>query len=338
MIRYKQVSFDYAEPLVVFPSTPVAGERTNRKIAKSPQQTHAILIGERGQYQILTTVSSEKIRQLNLPLHQSPQPQRALLGSGDFGKVKYGVNDDNKTVAIKCIKGDAALEASRHEADILRQIRGIPGVCELLDVITAETHTHGTSPAPTTELCTYLVQPVYPISSDDFKAYCLPEAEEPRIQLMANTAIHLITAVEMLHARSVYHQDIKPDNIRFMKHEHPQLAYLPVLIDFGLATNHNGLVTSLEAQKGTPEFRPPESTDTTGYTPAQHDAWALTATLYTLFGGPNAIDYFAYWTEHPDFWDLPVSITHILAQMCSKNPDHRLPLADAKAQFQSLLA
>ena len=99
----------------------------------------------------------------------------------------------------------------------------------------------------------------------------------------------LLPALEIAHKQSIWHLDIKPENIMVDRHDH---AYL---IDFG-ASKHvkpNSTLTTSLALAYTPGYCPPEILDLSNETPEYYlqaikdigpwtDIYALGATMYNL--------------------------------------------------------
>ena len=88
----------------------------------------------------------------------------------------------------------------------------------------------------------------------------------------------MIAAVEYLHARSIVHRDIKPDNI-LLDHN-----YDAKLCDFGMADFQDAKVFS---GRGTLPYMAPEIIECRGdlYADKAHDVWSLGVTLFVLLTG-----------------------------------------------------
>lgn len=106
----------------------------------------------------------------------------------------------------------------------------------------------------------------------------------PPIMLTLRIIAEVANALAFLHKKTVYHRDLKPQNVIFNKRVKPFRA---VLIDFGLVTDHGdegdkGLIL------GTPQYMPPEQASPRGgfgIINATSDIYSLGATLYYMLTG-----------------------------------------------------
>jgi len=92
--------------------------------------------------------------------------------------------------------------------------------------------------------------------------------------------LQLVDAVEHMHAKGVYHRDVKPENIFLTQ------AGTMKLGDFGLATTD---VWSWEVAVGSDRYMAPEQYDppTTGYSTAKADIWAIGICLLNVLFARN---------------------------------------------------
>ena len=144
----------------------------------------------------------------------------------------------------------------------------------------------------------------------------------------------LLPALEIAHKQSIWHLDIKPENIMVDRHDH---AYL---IDFGASKHieHNSALTTSLALAYTPGYCPPELADLTygnqdSFVQALKDIgpwtdiYALGATMYTLLtesippssnrlyrDGRNAFMF-------PS--DISISTKNLIVQMMMPNREDR---------------
>jgi serine/threonine protein kinase len=90
-------------------------------------------------------------------------------------------------------------------------------------------------------------------------------------------ARQIISAVKYLHLHSIYHLDIKLENIFVhIKHGMPFIA----IGDFGGSITCNKMI---ESSWGTPGFIPPEAVDGEPHSGDKRDTWAVGVCLYALY-------------------------------------------------------
>lgn len=123
-------------------------------------------------------------------------------------------------------------------------------------------------------------------------------------------------ALETIHARSLVHRDIKPDNIIVQQTPTSQTLKL---IDFGIARRYKpGKATDTQAF-GTEGYAPPEQYGL-GQTDPRSDIYALAATLYHVLTGDDP-------RHHPFQFPMLTSsnaaILKVLAKALNPNPDMR---------------
>ena len=93
----------------------------------------------------------------------------------------------------------------------------------------------------------------------------------------------VLAALRYLHARKVYHRDIKPDNILFDE------TGKPVLIDFGASSSMADASMTVSRSPCSPQYAAPEQI-TGGKIGAWTDFYSLAATWYYLITGQQAVD------------------------------------------------
>ena len=190
----------------------------------------------------------------------------APLNHGSFGMVFLAY--DMKTgqdVAVKCMVKGAMPDDRFDELFCHRRLGYHPNIVNLIHSFETETHM-------------YLVLE-YCANGDLYEAIRLNrgplETEHVR-----DFMLQLVSAVEFMHAKSLYHRDIKPENIFLMQDGCMKLG------DLGLAT---GEAWCYEACVGSDRYMAPEQYDpaTTGYSPAKADIWAVGICLLNVLFARN---------------------------------------------------
>eukprot|EP01124_Arcella_intermedia_P010920 TRINITY_DN17421_c0_g1_i1.p1 TRINITY_DN17421_c0_g1~~TRINITY_DN17421_c0_g1_i1.p1 ORF type:complete len:483 (+),score=112.70 TRINITY_DN17421_c0_g1_i1:198-1451(+) len=137
---------------------------------------------------------------------------------GAFGVVKKGVNKfTGGHVAIKVIrKTDCKPEELRSEVNLLRLVKGYPGIVSLENVY------------ETNKDVSIVME--YISGGELFDA--IVENEFYSEKDAADLIRQLTTTVEYVHSKHIVHRDLKPENLLFEKRGSSTLK----LIDFGIAT------------------------------------------------------------------------------------------------------
>jgi serine/threonine protein kinase len=112
-----------------------------------------------------------------------------------------------------------------------------------------------------------------PLSSILKREKTIPEA---RVKLYL---LQLASALKSVHANSLLHRDIKPDNIIITQQGKP------ILIDFGNAREFIAGKTKKMTSIGTPEYAPLEQNNSVGRFAPAIDIYALSVTAYELLTG-----------------------------------------------------
>jgi serine/threonine protein kinase len=195
-------------------------------------------------------------------MHSSCDFQLEGLIQEGLGSLVYAVRDETGGLfALKYPRGGST--QTYREADILPSISH-PHIIELQHVI------------PTTE-GPALILPL--AGGGDL----LSKIENGPISeaLVQQIAYNILTALLYLHDQSIWHCDVKPDNILFLK-DNSEADSL-VLADFGLARKVGDNI-STEEGCGSPLYEAPELHRDGRVTKAV-DLWALGVTLYACLTG-----------------------------------------------------
>ncbi|MGI5240452.1 ATP-binding protein [Dactylosporangium sp. CA-139066] len=213
--------------------------------------------------------------------------------------------------------GPDAQRRVRHETAILRRLRGVVGVAQLVEApgcpgsVVVE-DVGGTS----------LARLAKPLAPDD----------------LIGLAVELARAVAGMHRRGVIHRDITPPNIVVSRDG------VPWLVDFALATSFAELrpgFTHHTEIVGTLAYLAPEQTGRTGRSVDQRaDLYALGATLYELatgtppfgWGDPLRLthDHLAQLPVPPMQVNraVPAPLSEIIMHLLEKEPDSRYQTAE----------
>ncbi|KAK7708917.1 hypothetical protein SLS64_006397 [Diaporthe eres] len=154
------------------------------------------------------------------------------------------------------------------------------------------------------------------------------------------------SALAHLHANSITHDDVKPDNIMW-----DQAAQHSVLIDFGAALNHKVLPENWFNPSGTPPYAPPEFLQRRKGSAA--DVWALGVTMLFAFKYvklpdgdwilPHAfenalvLEEMRGWLTEVEGWRqvLAEGAHSLLADMLEQDPNKRILAAELELQLKA---
>ena len=143
--------------------------------------------------------------------------------------------------------------------------------------------------------------------------------------LVVNYLQQLLSALQVVHEKNIWHLDIKPENIMVDRNNH---VYL---IDFG-ASKHieqsNGTLTTSSMLAYTPGYFPPEqSTVTMKNIGAWTDIYALGATLYNLLTRHNPPTFDVIISEGRNAFSFPSHISFktqdLIVRMMKVNKNER---------------
>ena len=213
--------------------------------------------------------------------------------------------------------GPDARQRLEHERAMLKRLRGVRGVAQLLDA------------------------PQYPgsiVMADAGETTLADRAKPLPVDELLELAVELARAVAGMHHRGVMHRDITPANVVV------SVDGVPTLVDFALATSlaeTRPEFTHHSQILGTLAYLAPEQTGRTGRSVDQRaDLYALGATLYELatgappfgFGDPLRLthDHLARVPVPPAQVDpaVPEPFSAIVMHLLEKEPDNRYQTAE----------
>jgi hypothetical protein len=242
--------------------------------------------------------------------------QAELVHDGDRARVTR-LRLRGRTVIRKQLRGPDVPQRQRHELGILRRLRGVAGVAQLVDA------------------------PQYPDSVviEDIGGTSLATRTTPLpVDDLLPLAVKLARAVAGMHRRGVLHRDITPTNVVVSP------GGEPCLVDFGLATSSAELRPGLTHHRevvGALAYVAPEQTGRTGRSVDHRaDLYTVGATLYELatgeppfgFGDPLRLthDQLARVPRRPDEVDpaIPGPLSDVILHLLEKEPDNRYQTAE----------
>ena len=143
--------------------------------------------------------------------------------------------------------------------------------------------------------------------------------------LVMNYLQQLLSALQVVHEKNIWHLDIKPENIMVDRYGH---VYL---IDFGASKHieqNNGVLTTSSMLVGSPGYYPPEqSTETMKNIGAWTDIYALGATLYNLLTRRNPPSFDEIISEGRSAFFFPSSVSSqtrdLIVRMMKVNRNER---------------
>jgi len=179
----------------------------------------------------------------------------------------YPVGYISEPFALKRVK--SGWKNLEHEVEALKACKGIPSVCDCIDVIKEEKYT-------------YIVMPHYDRSLLDA---VLEDGTMPQEQVLEIITAVLQTVISC-HEHGVAHLDIKPDNLMEAGDGNT------ILIDFGSShtfqsgdfdtiSEEDELLLDTRLSCGTEEYAAPELSENT-FSPTKSDMWGVAATAVSL--------------------------------------------------------
>jgi serine/threonine protein kinase len=194
------------------------------------------------------------------------------LGDGKWGKVSK-IKHQGKTYALKQFKRlesdcDTKGIYSVREIDISFRCSSHPFICYAEKIIqTISDDKTIDNYAMAMEYCEY--------DLENF-LYKIVKNTIPNLEVKKSIMLQILIAVEYIHQKGIYHNDIKPENILIKKDTE---GYIAKLCDFGLSTFNPVpyLCTSC--------YRPPEMCVDKVNFDQRSDIWALGCVFYEMITG-----------------------------------------------------
>jgi formylglycine-generating enzyme required for sulfatase activity len=246
------------------------------------------------------------------------------LGAGGFGEVWLARDFSDSTpreVAVKTpLESEVDLDALLQEATLWARATGHPNVLEFLDARVFDGQVVLVSEyAPDGSLTNWLRR---------------HGERAPSVEAAVEMALGILAGLEHLHARSIIHRDVKPDNVLLM-------GATPRLADFGISRVLKSTSKSA-VSAGTPVYMAPEAFNRRRN--QQTDLWSVGVILYQMLSGRLPFEgddlaelYGAILNEDPE--PLPALVPEWLRQAVAialaKEPEQRYRTA---AEMSAALA
>jgi hypothetical protein len=242
------------------------------------------------------------------------------IGEGGMGVVYLARDLGHRTVALKVLRSSVAGDPTARrrlarEVETMQRVHS-PYVAEVID-------------ADLTGQIPYIVTRFVPGRTlDDLVTECGPL----RGPALAQLASGLADALVAVHAAGVVHRDLKPSNVMLV-HD------TPVVIDFGIAQGPDATRLTMTGMfMGTPGYLAPEVIEGRPSSEASDvHAWGATvgyaATGRPPFGtGSYETIFYRIVNGQADLDGAPVALIPLLAAALARDPAHRPPAAQLRAQ------
>ena len=242
------------------------------------------------------------------------------IGEGGMGVVYLARDLGHRTVALKVLRSSVAGDPTARrrlarEVETMQRVHS-PHVAEVID-------------ADLTGEIPYIVTRFVPGRTlDDLVTECGPL----RGPALAQLASGLADALVAVHAAGVVHRDVKPSNVMLV-HD------TPVVIDFGIAQGPDATRLTMTGMfMGTPGYLAPEVIEGRPSSEASDvHAWGATvgyaATGRPPFGtGSYETIFYRIVNGQADLGGAPVALIPLLAAALARDPAHRPPAVQLRAQ------
>ncbi|HEU4407682.1 MAG TPA: serine/threonine-protein kinase [Polyangiaceae bacterium] len=233
------------------------------------------------------------------------------VGSGGYGEV-WAVRDRaGQVFALKFLPDRAAhfVKSFREEAGKLLQLRGAPGVIQIIDC-----DVDGPNPFILMELA----------DGSLLERIRGPMPSETAV----GVAVRLIASVRSAHQRGVVHRDIKPDNV-LLKDGGVKLA------DFGLGKGAASLLLTAGGA-GTPGYMAPEQR--VGPALPASDIYGIGATLFHMLTGERPPEDGSYLDPRSQVPACPATLAAIVWHMTAADWRARPTLDRGERALRDFLA
>ncbi|KAF8592394.1 kinase-like protein [Ramaria rubella] len=262
----------------------------------------------------------------------------SLLGEGSFGAVyrglihRGGINKP-KQCAVKVLQAstdEGHLLCQRRELELHQRVSGGNGIVTLYESFKEGEYR-------------YLVMKFCP-NRDLWHSIC-NRRFLGNDRLIKDIFLQVLDAIDYCHSHSVFHRDVKPENILLCNGGRKAL-----LSDFGLAIGDH---VSTELRTGSPWYMSPECFATPSrwgrrYATAPNDIWSLGVLLLNLASGKHAPWMYAHpndrffhdFLKQPNllrlFVPLSLDVHDILTRVFTINPVERISIKELKAAVQKV--
>ena len=157
---------------------------------------------------------------------------------------------------MRRIKGDVHKNLLNSEIEVLKSLKGSPGIIEVFDIYNTRNNTY-----IITELC----------EGGDLSKLISNHKGLPESQAAA-LMNQILEGYNYMQSRGIIHRDLKPANV-FLKDGEPKIA------DFGFAIRQSDCRKYCSYNIGSPIYMPPEALNENRYS-FKSDIWALGVIYY----------------------------------------------------------